>query len=104
MIRIALILSLFFIGLTLGKADTSSCDDIKVTAEITHTSSNSLGEIEVKIENVSKPYEIYWIPPNSTIILSEPNQISQKDLIKGKYIMYLRDANGCRLKKEFVVK
>jgi len=104
MVRITLITGLFLMGITLGKADSNTCEDIKISAEITNTSLNGLGKIEIEVEGGVEPISYYWISPNSLIKLSEPKSKDQVDLKSGKYLLIVRDSQGCKVNKEFVVK
>lgn len=85
--------------------NTDPCDNLKVTAEITHTT-NGLdnGSVKVKVEGGVEPY-IYVFFNQKGKPLSFENKSNKLSGVKsGKIFCTVIDKEGCQKKKEINIK
>ncbi|MEO1049200.1 MAG: SprB repeat-containing protein [Bacteroidota bacterium] len=82
-----------------------SCEELKVEAEIEHTTQeNPAGSISLTVKGGQEPYQFHWFGEGARVKIEKPQKKDQLNLKAGEYLVVVRDTNGCLKTVSYTVK
>jgi len=91
---LVLLLGLFSLCSKGTAQSVERCDKLKSKFEVKLNDSGKF-DVQLTVTGGNKPYTFYWLGENESVKIQNPKTANQKNLVRGKYIVVIKDKDGC---------